>query len=614
LSLFNELKRRNVLRVAAAYVVAAWLLIQVAETIFPLFGFDDAPARILVIVLTIGFIPALIFAWAFEMTPEGLKKESEVDRSQSMTPQTGKQLDRMIMVVLALALGYFAFDKFVLNPQREAAQQQQQAEQLEIVAEQSRQAGRTEALVGSYGDKSIAVLAFDDMSQDKDQEYLSDGIAEELLNLLAGIPELRVISRSSAFSFKGQNVEIPKIALRLNVANILEGSVRTAGNKVRITAQLIEARTDTHLWSKTYDRQLDDIFAIQDEIAAAVVEELKVTLLGAPQKVRKTDSEAYALYLQARHLGRLGSAEGYTRCIELYQQALAIDPNFTNALDGLATEYFNQAARGMRPAEEGFLMAQELVERALEIDPDFAHAHATLGSIYSTRDRNLELAAMHQARALELDPGDSNMIGYGASMMMDLGRMDEAVTLSEFVVARDPVNPVSYYNLGVFSLYAGRIEESIEIARTVLGLSPDFIGGYYSLSMAQLLGGSPQAALESAQKETYEPLRLLALIAALHALGQDADSDAALTKMVEKHGHEWPYNIAYVVAFRGQVDSAFEWLEKAIEIDDTGLAEAHVQPLFANLHGEPRWLPFLESIGKSPAQLAAIPFEVTLPQ
>lgn len=612
MSLFNELKRRNVLRVAAAYAVAAWLLIQVAETIFPLFGFDDAPARILVIVLAIGFIPALIFAWAFEMTPEGLKKESEVDRSQSVTPQTGKQLDRMIMAVLALALGYFALDKFVLNPQREAGQQRKHAEQLEIVSEQSRQAGRTEALVGSYGDKSIAVLAFDDMSQDKDQEYLSDGIAEELLNLLAGIPELRVISRSSAFSFKGQNVEIPDIALRLNVANILEGSVRKAGNKVRITAQLIEARTDTHLWSRTYDRQLDDIFAIQDEIAAAVVEELKLTLLGAPQKVRKTDAEAYSLYLQARHFADQGSAESYTRCIELYQQALVIDPNFTYALDGLATVYFNQASRGMRPADEGYLLAQELVERALAIDPDFSHAHASLGSIYSTRDRNLELAAMHQARALELDPGDSNMIGYGAGLMMDLGRMDEAVTLAQFVVARDPVDPVSYYNLGVISLYAGRIEESIEVSRTVLRLSPDFMGGYYSLSMAQLLGDLPQAALESAQNETYEPLRLLALIAARHALGQDAESDAALAQMVEKYGHEWPYNIAYVVAFRGQVDSAFEWLEKAIEIDDSGLTEANVQPLFANLHGDPRWLPFLEAIGKSPAQLDAIPFEVTL--
>ncbi len=240
MSLYAELKRRNVLRVGTAYVVVAWLVIQVAETIFPLFGFDDTPARIVVIVLAIGFVPTLILAWIFELTPEGLRKEADVDRSESITPRTAKKLDRMIMVVLALGLAYFSFDKFVLSESREAD-----------IAEQARQEGRSEALVESYGEKSIAVLAFDDMSPASDQEYLSDGIAEELLNLLAKIPELRVISRSSAFSYKGKDVKLTQVAEELNVAHILEGSVRKAGNRIRITAQLIEARSDTHLWSET---------------------------------------------------------------------------------------------------------------------------------------------------------------------------------------------------------------------------------------------------------------------------------------------------------------------------------------------------------------------------
>ena len=297
----------------------------------------------------------------------------------------------------------------------------------------------------------------------------------------------------------------------------------------------------------------------------------------------------------------------------MYEQALAIDPDFVAAIDGLASEISNQAARGMRPAEEGFRLAHELTERALELDPEYAHAHALLGSIYSSREQDLELAAKHQARAMELAPGDTGMIAYGAGMLMDLGRLNEAVTLLEYVIERDPVNPISHFNMGLYTLYAGRIEESIQSSQTALRLSPDFMGGYYNLSMAQLLGGSPAEALESAQKEPFEPLRLLAKIAAEHALGQAAAADADMAEMVEKYGQEWPYNIAYVVAYRGQTDNAFEWLEKAIEIRDTGLTEIHVQPLFANLHVDPRWLPILERLGLDPARLADIEFEVKLP-
>ena len=281
MSLFSELKRRNVIRVATAYVVAAWLIIQVVETILPAFGYGDFFLRIVVIVLAIAFVPTLVFSWVFEITPEGLKREVEVAREESITRFTGKKLDRIITVLLALALGYFAFDRFVLVPARVA----------EIV-EETAQLARSEALVESYGDKSIAVLPFVNMSGDPGQEYFSDGIAEELLNLLAKIPELRVISRSSAFRFKGKDLDIPTIAEQLNVAHILEGSVRKAGNQIRITAQLIDARSDTHLWSDTYDHTLDDIFAIQDRISAEVVAQLKVRLLDAAPVAQEIDPEA----------------------------------------------------------------------------------------------------------------------------------------------------------------------------------------------------------------------------------------------------------------------------------------------------------------------------------
>ncbi len=291
MSLFEELKRRNVIRVGTAYAVTAWLLIQVSETILPLFGFDASSLRLVVIVLAIGFVLVITFSWAFELTPEGLKRESEVDRSPSIIANTSKQLDRLIMVVLTLALGYFAFDKFVLDPSRDAAREAEVALQ-----------ARSDALVESYGDKSIAVMPFADMSPDKDQEYFSDGLAEELINLLAKIPGMRVISRSSAFSFKDQSMDIPSIAKQLQVSHILEGSVRKAGDQVRITVQLIDAASDTHLWSETYDRKLNDIFAIQDEISAQVVAQLKLTLLGSAPSTRQTSPEAFALFLQARYL------------------------------------------------------------------------------------------------------------------------------------------------------------------------------------------------------------------------------------------------------------------------------------------------------------------------
>ncbi|NNE06878.1 MAG: adenylyl cyclase, partial [Xanthomonadales bacterium] len=264
MSFLAELRRRNVLRVGAAYIVTAWLVVQVVETLFPIYGLSDAAVRIVVNIVAVGLVPVLVLSWVFEWTPEGLKKDRDVVPGAPASAQAAKRLDRAILVVLALAVGYFAFDRFVLVPQ-------QMAEQIR----KAHEAGRSEALVESFGDHSIAVLAFDDLSPEGDQEYLSDGIAEELLNLLARIPELRVISRSSAFHFKSTDIPVPEIARQLNVAHVLEGSVRKSGDRIRITAQLIEARSDTHLWSDTYDRKLVDVFAIQDEIASAMVEQLK---------------------------------------------------------------------------------------------------------------------------------------------------------------------------------------------------------------------------------------------------------------------------------------------------------------------------------------------------
>ncbi|HET6592810.1 MAG TPA: hypothetical protein VFG48_07830 [Xanthomonadales bacterium] len=609
MSLIGELKRRNVFRVGAAYVVTSWLIIQVVETIFPAFGFGDAALRITTIVLAIGLIPTLAFAWAFELTPEGLKKERDVDRSDSITRHTGKKLDRMIMLVLALALGYFALDKFVFEPQREVALEQQKA----AAVEQARQEGRSEALVESYGEKSIAVLPFLNMSADKEQEYFADGLSEELLNLLARIPELRVISRSSAFSFKGKDLEIPEIARRLNVAHILEGSVRKAGNRVRITAQLIEARSDTHLWSETYDRTLDDVFAIQDEIATTVVEQLRMKLLGPIPRIRETAPEAYTLYLQARYLGRLGTAEAYRQSNDLYQQALAIDADYAAAWDGLARNYFNMKGIGLLRDEDGSDLARKAAEKALAIDPDYAQAHTSLAWVATYFDNDLRAAARHLERALALDPTDLYILDAAATLLFNLGRLDQSIAVNEYVNTRDPLNPNSHWNLCIGYQSVGRWQASIVSAKTTLRLSPGTAGAQYLIGIALLFQGEASAALEAMQREELEAFRLIGLSTAYHALGDAPASDAALAELIDRYGKGWAFRIASVMAYRNEADRAFEWLDKAVEYSDDYLAEIVGEPLFNSIKSDPRWLPFLESIGKSPEQLAAIEFEVTLP-
>lgn len=602
MSLYYELKRRNVLRVAAAYIVTSWLLIQVVETIFPLFGFGDTPARLTVIVLAIGFLPAMVLAWVFELTPEGLKRDRDVDRSKPRSEIADQRLDRVIMLVLAVALGYFAFDKFVLSESREA-----------IIAESARREGRTEAIVESYGDKSIAVLPFVNMSSDEEQEYFSDGLSEELLNLLAKIPELRVTSRSSAFAFKGKKTDIREIAKKLNVAHILEGSVRKAGDQIRISTQLIEASSDTQLWSETYDRALSNIFDIQDEIAKEVVAKLKITLLRDAPSVYSTDPEAYALYLQGRHLRRLRTAESLEQSQDLLQKALAIAPDYSAAWDELGYLYVNQLNLGMRPTDEGYFLAREAIGKALAVDPDYALAHASLGYIAITYDNDPVAAATHLQRALELEPANITIIASAASLTEKLGRLEEALVLSEFVVARDPVSPRSNVNFGGFLAAAGRSGEALTYYQKALVLSPGYSVVNYKIGVVMLLEEKLQAALLAMQEEK-SVWGLVGQVMAHHSLGQAEESDRLLTELITKHEEGWAYNIAYVMAWRGEADRAFEWLEKAVQYKDGGLSDIQNEILFSNILEDSRWLPFLESIGKSPEQLAAVEFEVTLPE
>jgi len=604
LPLFKELKRRNVFKVGIAYTVMAWLVMQVADVILNNIEAPNWVFHVVLLLLGVGFLLTMFFAWAFEITPEGIKREHEVDRSQSITPQTGKKLNNLILVVMAVAITYFAYDKFILSANREAALVEATTQAL------AEQAAIDEAAVQS--DNSIAVLPFVNMSSDEEQEYFSDGLSEELLNLLVKIPELRVTSRSSAFSYKGKDFKITDVGRELNVAHVLEGSVRKSGNQIRITAQLIQVSTDTHLWSQTYDRSLDNVFAIQDEIASEVVAQLKITLLGDAPLVRETDPQAYALYLQGRHLNRKKTPEGYEQAQSLLYQALAIDPDYAEAWIELAYLYTFQAGVGLKSSDEGYTLAREATDKALAIDPNYALAHASLGWIAEGLDNDLAAAARHYERALQLDPANTYIIRVAAILTADLGRLDEAIALSEFLVSRDPVNPASLSLLGTNYGYAGRWDDAIASFYTALRLNPGYSNTQYNIGKMLLLKGEPQAALEAMKLED-SVWGMIGLAMVYHSLGRQEDSDATLAALIEQYEQDWAFNIAYVLAYRGEADRAFEWLEKAVARKDTGLSEIVIEPLFANIHDDPRWQPFLESTGNSQEQLDAIEFTVTLP-
>ncbi len=612
MSFFEELKRRNVARVAILYVIASWLLLQVADVLSSLLPVPEWAGSFVVMLLILGFVPALIFSWVYEMTPEGLKREKDVDRSQSITSETGHKINVLIVVMLALAIGAVVVDRLIPENAGPAAQAPAIEESGET--EKADPAQLAAAKFAPAPDRSIAVLPFVNMSSDEEQEYFSDGLSEELLNLLAKVPELRVSARTSSFSFKGQNLEIPEIAERLKVAHVLEGSVRKSGNQVRITAQLIKAEGGYHLWSETYDRKLDDVFVIQDEIAAEVVEQLKVTLLGKAPKAVETDPQAYALVLQARHLSRQSTPESMSRAIDLYQQALAIAPDYAAAWAGLGASYGSQAFGGVVPFEDGFRHAREAVDRALALDPDNAFAHSQLGVIADAVDRDRAAAARHYQRALVLAPTDTGILRDVAAQTRRLGRLDEAIAMLEYVIARDPVDPAAHQNLGLAYLWAGRLDDAIASYRTALTLSPGRLGAHYGIGLAYLAKGQPAAALDAFAREiSDEEYRVKGTALALHDLGRQAEFETAFAELRERWGSRWPSEIAHVYAWTGDPDAAFEWLDTAVAQNEDGLSEQFPHLLLEPLHSDPRWAAFRERTGTSEAQLAAIQFEVKLP-
>ena len=590
MSLLSELSRRNVFRVAVAYVAAAWLLIQVAETIFPLFGYGDTPARIVVIVLAVGFVPMLVLAWVFELTPEGLKKDQDVDRTSTTTVRFDKRLDRAIIVVLILGLGYFAFDKFVISESREAS-----------IAEQARQAGRAEVILESSEDTSIAVLPFDDMSPEKNQVHLSDGLAEQLLNLLTGIPELRVISRTSAFSYKGRNIRVTRIAEELGVSHVLEGSVQKSGDRVRISVQLIEARSDTHIWSRAFDRTLEDIFAIQDEIAAAVVDNLKIELLGETPTVRPSDLEAYTLFLQA------AAAEDIQEATRLLTEAVTVDPQFAQGWAQLAQAQLFQAMTGQVEPLNGFITAAASANTALRLDANNVEAMAVLGSIQIFRDRDLVAAAGYLQSALQRNPGHTRLLNLYMLLNLYFGRLQTALDLAMKIIDRDPLDVSGWMMAANILVHLDRPDEAQDIVAQLLSTRPELVEAHdIKLVMGRIENarGNPAETLNYIGDLEDEYSRTLAACA-LYDLGRIEDSDGVLSEMQSRTQGFYAWATALSYGCRHDIDNTLTWLERAVERRESLVILLRAAPELTHLHGLPRWEALLQRLGVSDAHADA---------
>jgi adenylate cyclase len=438
------------------------------------------------------------------------------------------------------------------------------------------------------------------MSDDPNNEYFADGISEEILNLLAKVRELQVTSRSSAFSFKGQNVDVPTMAAKLNVAYVLEGSVRKSGDQLRITAQLIEVATDTHLWSETYDRELRNVFAIQDEIAAAVVDALQITLLGKKPKVIETDPEAYALYLQGRHFSNRGTAEASKQAETLLLQSLEIDPGFAPAWVALSWEYRLQVGvygTGTRPIDEGRELARHAAQQAVAADPLDGRAYGALASVEMSFDWDFTAASQHLQQALALNPADAGILRSAAKLERIFGRVDKAIDLYRQSIVLDPLS--GHTGLGMNLYFAHRSEEAVASMQMALSLNPESERTRYLLGLVLLAQGDAAAALAVTEQlaDDGDGWRVAGLAVVQHALGNTAASDSALRELIECCAANSAYQVAQANAFRGETDDAFDWLGHAYDNRDPGLTRMLVEPEFSNLHNDPRWESILDKMG-----------------
>ena len=586
-SVWAELKRRNVVRVAIAYLIVSWLILQFTDILIPLLTLPGWIGRLVFLILIVGFPLALFFAWAFELTPDGIKKEKDVDRSESVTHVTGRKLDFIIIGILVIALAFFAVDKYALNSDRLPA--------TDVARE----------IVATAAKQSIAVLPFVNMSSDSEQEYFSDGLSEEILNLLAKIPELKVIARTSSFAFKGQTGDIRGIGQQLGVKTVLEGSVRKSGERVRITAQLIDVSDGAHIWSQTYDRTITDIFAVQDDVAAAIIDALQIHVGANPARGRPTEStEAYALFLKARASLNAGESRDAE---EFVLSAIELDPKFAEAYELLAFCYWTLCGSGSEPAE-GQKLAGEAAGKALAIDADllFAQALYQSGNI-ETYSYLGEIEALEWA--VRQQPGNPALLVALSWDLLEAGYLQEALGAAERLVQLDPLSASANLILANALYAVGRTSESLAAMDLALQFGDDFAKwGIGQVNLAEKQDDIAIAHFEAYLEQDGLPsnwVRELVIGARDSATGQ-AYLDRHILQIVastpESDGFSRQDNLSMWYLLFGFVDRYFEPILD-IDLTDSAWTDADI-PFYrgtvfrrSGFTAHPKYLAVAESIG-----------------
>jgi TolB-like protein/Flp pilus assembly protein TadD len=600
---FAELRRRNVIRMAGLYLVGAWLLVQVAGTVLPMF---DAPAwlpRSIVILLAIGFIPALVFSWVFELTPEGLKREGQIAPQESITPQTGRRMERAIFVLLALALAYFATDKFLLAPRRDAA----------LLASAQQAANKQAATLSVAHDTSIAVLPLANAGA-QDQQFFSDGLSEALIIALSQYDGLKVIGRNSAFRFRDTKDDSTTIGRKLGVDHLLEGSVQHAGDVVRISFELIDAAYGQTQWSQRYDRPYTDLFKLQDEITNAVADALKAKLLANGTASVQNDQPpsgnlgAYNSYLQGNFFRDRNTEVDLRKAIDAYTAATRLDPLYALAWVGLAQAHASVAVQflGGRAERQALETARRAVEAALKADPQLAAAHIAKSRIVEIADFDWAEAEAEAQRALQLAPNDGAAKHRLGQVLAWQGQPQQAIGLEREALATDPLRPNWYNWLATYALGLGRLDEAEAAERKAIELQPTAVGFHFGLTMVAIVRGDAAAALAAAQEEPPGIWRDYALTFASQIGPDRAAADASLKKMIDQYAAEGAFQIAEVHALRRDADKTFEWLDRAWVNRDAGIAYLLYDPFLLRYKNDPRFAAFCTKIGlPTPAEAAA---------